>query len=388
MTWPASTWPSRINCRYAARHAARFVERARFLGVVARYRERIAPASRARGGGALLGRRIGQLQHAPRCSARALGAVTHETVVLPIRHSLPEHRIDRIDHCAGIAPRVVARKVVSTQAFDDEALGGAEHARLGAAEAVDALLGVADDEHRRGLLPARAAAGAGVRAEPALQRLPLQIAGVLELVDQHMAQPRIEPLLHPARCSAVAQQCERAALEVLHVHPGAIALQRMPAADQRAAQTHHSPMVIVGILLRHLALELQHGIERRRHRWCLGKLARRALFREQRVARGSQRGRGVVEVERDGQFCTGIAPLLVRTARQGVDRASEQPAQRHVGSEALQRMDEAGARRPMLGRRDHRILQRAVRSRRTRSRAACRSRHAAIGRGASDRDVR
>jgi hypothetical protein len=39
-----------------------------------------------------------------------------------------------------------------------------------------------------------------------MQRMPLQRAGVLELVDQHMANARVEPLLHPARELVVAQQ--------------------------------------------------------------------------------------------------------------------------------------------------------------------------------------
>ena len=52
---------------------------------------------------------------------------------------------------------------------------------------------------RRRTLPAGAAAGAGIGRQPGVQRVPLQRAGVLELVDQHVADARVQPLLHPAR---------------------------------------------------------------------------------------------------------------------------------------------------------------------------------------------
>jgi hypothetical protein len=88
------------------------------------------------------------------------------------------------------------------------ALRGAEHARVGAAKAVDALLGVAHDEDAGRVQPA--AAGAGVARQPGVQRLPLQRVGVLELVDQQMAHARVQALLHVAAEEFVRQQGERA----------------------------------------------------------------------------------------------------------------------------------------------------------------------------------
>ena len=68
--------------------------------------------------------------------------------------------------------------------------------------------------------------------------MPLQRARVLELVDQHVAHARVEPLLHPARQRAVAQQRQRATLQVGHVGQAARALERgvrRAAARARAA---------------------------------------------------------------------------------------------------------------------------------------------------------
>ena len=47
-----------------------------------------------------------------------------------------------------------------------------------------------------------------------MQRVPLQRAGVLELVDQQMAHAGVEPLLHPAGQTGITQQTERTVFEV------------------------------------------------------------------------------------------------------------------------------------------------------------------------------
>ena len=112
-----------------------------------------------------------------------------------------EHAVDRVDHRRRVAARVIARQDAAAEAVAHEPRGRLEHARLGAAKALDALLRITDDEDARGASPARAAARAGTAREPAVQRMPLQRARVLELVDQQVREARVEPLLDPAHSS-------------------------------------------------------------------------------------------------------------------------------------------------------------------------------------------
>ena len=72
-------------------------------------------------------------------------------------------RVNSGHHLAGIAPRVVATEQVAAQPFAHKRLRRAKHLRLGPAKPVDALLGVADDEHAERL---RTAATSSVAAEP------------------------------------------------------------------------------------------------------------------------------------------------------------------------------------------------------------------------------
>ena len=79
-----------------------------------------------------------------------------------------------------------------------------EHLRVGPLEREDRLLLVAHREQR-----ARSVGGAVTEEEVVDQRphhLPLQRVGVLPLVDQDMAQPRIELVAHPVALLFVAQQ--------------------------------------------------------------------------------------------------------------------------------------------------------------------------------------
>ena len=97
-------------------------------------------------------------------------------------------------HAVRAAARVLASQPVAFQRLAHKGLGGLKHLRLGAAEAVNALLGVAHDEHAEITPAPRARVG----RQPAGQGLPLKRAGVLEFVDEQVAHARIQPLLHPA----------------------------------------------------------------------------------------------------------------------------------------------------------------------------------------------
>jgi hypothetical protein len=150
--------------------------------------------------------------------------------------------VDGLQHGGRVAARVVAGQQLAAQALG-EALRGAEHARVGAAKAVDALLGVAHDEDAGRVQPA--AAGAGVARQPGVQRLPLQRVGVLELVDQQMAHARVQALLHVAAEEFVRQQGERGAFDVGQVDPAALALEARQGVDEGARQARHA--LVVGL---------------------------------------------------------------------------------------------------------------------------------------------
>ena len=121
--------------------------------------------------------------------------------------------------------------------------GGLEHLRLGAAEAVNTLLGVAHDEDA-GRIP-----GAAVGRQPGLERLPLQRAGVLEFIDQHMGHPRVQLFLHPAAEHGVGHEMQRQLLQVVHVHPAALALERRIVLQQAPAKPGQALLVFPGVLL-------------------------------------------------------------------------------------------------------------------------------------------
>ena len=80
-----------------------------------------------------------------------------------------------------------------------ERLGGIKHFGRGAAEAINALLGVAHDED------AGRIGSAGIALQPGVQRLPLQRIGVLKFINQQMAHAGIETLLQPAAEGGVLQ---------------------------------------------------------------------------------------------------------------------------------------------------------------------------------------
>ena len=94
---------------------------------------------------------------------------------------------------------MVATEQVTVQPLLHERLGGIKHFGRGAAEAINALLGVAHDED------AGRIGSAGIALQPGVQRLPLQRIGVLKFINQQMAHAGIETLLQPAAEGGVLQ---------------------------------------------------------------------------------------------------------------------------------------------------------------------------------------
>jgi hypothetical protein len=159
-------------------------------------------------------------------------------------------------------------------------------------EAVDALLGVADDEDRHRLPAARAPAGAGITGQPAVQRMPLQRAGVLKLVDQQVADLRVQALLHPAGQFGIKQQGQRAALQIVHVDQAALQLQGIELGYQPQSKSDHAAVLQPGFMLDHRLGQARQvvggGVQ-------LGRiaevLARRASRREQSLVDGVEGSR-------------------------------------------------------------------------------------------------
>ncbi len=231
------------------------------LGLAPRLGQRVPPALGDTATRPLRPRQPGQPPHG---AARPdLGGVVPErpereraVVRVGRRRQRPEHRVDRIDDLLRAAPGVVAGQREPVQRTHDEVPRRREHARLGAAEAVDALLRIADEEQRQRPLPAGTPSGARVGLQPASQHLPLRRAGVLEFVDQQVAQPQIEPLLQPRGVRAVAEQLLRDPLEVVHVDQPAFALERGVLVQQHPRQQDERAVIDVGPLLRAHLLHL------------------------------------------------------------------------------------------------------------------------------------
>ncbi len=111
---------------------------------------------------------------------------------------------------------------------------GAELGRVGALEAVDRLLLVADDED--GALDV---AGAGAGEELVGQRLdhpPLRGAGVLGFVDQDVVEAAIEPPEHPGGRAGMFEQRAGAVDQVVEVEQAAVALGDVEGRQPGAAE--------------------------------------------------------------------------------------------------------------------------------------------------------
>ena len=163
-----------------------------------------------------------------------------------------EYPIDRVEHGRGRAEgniEVDRHEIV----LGDAALFGEpfahllELARIGALEAEDRLLGVADGEHRAAALD-RALAREEFLGQPA-DHLPLVGVGVLRLVDQHVVDAAVELVEHPGRTGRALQKAPRRHDQVVVVERRAPSLgagiaagdveaepqQRHGALDQRRA---------------------------------------------------------------------------------------------------------------------------------------------------------
>ena len=204
-----------------------------------------------------------------------------KTVVAVVLARLAHDGVDRANHRQRVAPGVVAAEQVAAQPLDDKGLRGAKHLRLGAAKAVNALLGITHQKH------AGRRARAAIAAQPRRQRLPLQRIGVLELVNHQVANARIQPLLHPAGQHHIAQHDLRGALDVVHIDPAALALELGVLRQQHARQARHALLVAPSFMLLAGGLHAQHQFLRLPDQLdtdnFFAELARRALVSQQRA---------------------------------------------------------------------------------------------------------
>ena len=124
-------------------------------------------------------------------------------------------------------------------------------------------------------------------ASQPLQGVPLQRARVLELVDQQVRDARVEPLLHPARELAVAQQRERDALEVGHVGQALRALVFGERGEQRVAEASHAQVLFERLVLMNLGGEmLERFLQLLDQRQAATQRTRLVLGREENRPRG------------------------------------------------------------------------------------------------------
>ncbi len=105
--------------------------------------------------------------------------------------------------------------------------------RIGALEAVDRLLDVADREDRARLL-ARAGAGEEFLGQ-CRDDLPLLRAGVLRLVDQDVVEAAVELEQHPGRSARAMQQVARAEDQIVVIERGMARLVALVGGQQRLA---------------------------------------------------------------------------------------------------------------------------------------------------------
>ena len=233
------------RCGNPTRGLRAFQQLAVFFGLVARALQRVAPQGRCLRTCSTRAARVTddgwQGQHLP-CGLRFAGVCAK---ALELARILRRNKgaVHAAQHRRGVAPRVVAAQHRAAQFIVHKCDGGLEHLRLGAAEAVNALLGVAHDEDTWRI--ARAAVG----RQPAFERLPLQRAGVLEFIDQHMRHPRVQLFLDPAAEHRIRHQVQRQLLQIVHIHPTALALERGIVLQQAPAQAGQALLVFPGVVL-------------------------------------------------------------------------------------------------------------------------------------------
>ena len=338
-----------------ARGLAAFERAQGFVQHPARGAQAVAP-----GGGVLGGALVGlvrawdQGQGLHPAGGRGFGTVRAKAIEAAVGLRLLHDGVDGTQHGGRVAARVVGGQALAAQGLHDELPRGGEHHGVGTAKAIDALLGVAHDEDagRTG-----ATARAGIARQPGLERLPLQRVGVLKLIDQQVAHARVQALLHPGRDVVVVQQGERGALDVVHVHPAALALELGKTGDELAREAHHALVVLMGVVLlagEQQALQLGLGLLRRLE---LDQVRGQTVFlgHEKRLA---QRGQSLLRIgllEGVDDRVRGGSGRFVFFCAQGLGKG--QPAgARRIACQGVARALEAG----QLGRQHVKARHRAV----------------------------
>ena len=150
------------------------------------------------------------------------------------RDRLLEHPVDRVEHRRRRAERDGERHLGEVAPRELDALGEpvahlGELGWIGALEAEDRLLGVAD--HEDGALARRLALSPAKNSSVRLaDHLPLVGIGVLRLVDQHMVDAAVELVEHPGSALRRAEQPPRGDDQVVVVEHAAPPLGRGEAA--------------------------------------------------------------------------------------------------------------------------------------------------------------
>ena len=167
---------------------------------------------------------------------------------------IAEHCVHCFDDGRRIAARVIVVQFLRCKIFLQVIARHAEQARVGAAEAVDGLLGIADDEYRRLRFHRHR------RIEPGAHDLPLQRIGILELVEQHVAVAAIELVLHRLGMFAALQQAAQLPLQVGEIHLLPVRLQCLITFEQSDAAMEHRFVEAISLLLgKRVAHFLQAG---------------------------------------------------------------------------------------------------------------------------------
>ena len=220
------------------RHQRRFLSPQHLFGFVARRGQAVTPFLNLVGRLTLFQprrpRHHRQGENSRSAVGRHFGGVGAKAAELACMLCFRKHGVQQLQNLGRIASRVVARQHGAAHGLANEAARRFKDPRLGATKAVDALLGVTDDEDGRGALATGPATGTGIGRQPGVQRMPLQGAGVLKLIDQHMADACVQPLLHPTRQRGVAQQGQGTAFQIGHVGQASGTLVRREFGQQDA----------------------------------------------------------------------------------------------------------------------------------------------------------
>ena len=182
-----------------------------------------------------------------------------------------------------------------------------------------------------------------------MQRLPLQRVGVLELVDQQVPDRRIEPLLHPAGEHRVGQHGERRVLDVVHVDPAALALERRKLRNQQPRQPRHALVVQPGFMLPAREGQFDRQFLRQADLLQAGQLvaelARLSLLRQQRGKHGVH----IPAAQRPFEFRALGRKGPGRRAAERLRSASERPGLRSRARQQIAGLGETRELRKLLG---------------------------------------